>query len=67
MASKKDDAGAPGVVTFCDKTHAKRSLFMPDGRELKVARGRLEVKPDDEAALAFLGAREDFERLASAG
>lgn len=65
MSTKKTTAapGAPADVTYCDKTHASRSLFMPGGRELKVARGRVVVAAGDEEAQAYLGARSDFEQL----
>lgn len=66
MATQKADADAPASVTFCDKTHSQRSLFMASGRELKVQRARLEVKGDDSEALDYLAARADFERLAPA-
>ncbi|MFT2186361.1 hypothetical protein [Pseudomonas putida] len=68
MSTKKPDAApeASTVVTYCDKTHASRSLFLASGRELKVTRARLAVPPDDNEALAYLDARGDFERLTPA-
>ncbi|WP_409289476.1 hypothetical protein [Pseudomonas sp. KCJK8927] len=68
MTTKKNAAApeASAVVTFCDKTHASRSLFLANGRELQVTRARLEVAPEDTEALAYLDARGDFERLTPA-
>lgn len=68
MSTKKTTAapGAPADVIYCDKTHASRSLFMPGGRELKVARGRVAVAADDAEVRKYLDGRRDFELLAQA-
>jgi len=66
MSTKKTTA-APSAsvgVTFRDKTHTSRSLFMPGGRELKVVGGHLVLQDGDDEALAFLDCRRDFERPA---
>ena len=65
MSTKKSTAAprALATVTYCDKTHAQRSLFMPGGRELRVTRGRLTLQGDDVDARAYLDARSDFEPL----
>lgn len=57
------EPSAPAAVTFRDKTHTSRSLFMPDGRELKVVSGSLVVQAGDAEALAFVQRRRDFEQL----
>ena len=69
MGTKKAPAApsAPAALTYCDKTYAQRSLFMPSGRELKVQRGRLAVQPDDDEARQYLDARRDFEALSQEG
>lgn len=68
MSTKKTIAAinAPAGVTYRDKSYTSRSLFMPGGRELKVARGRLVVAAGDDEAKAYLGARSDFEQLSQA-
>ncbi|CAM3807099.1 hypothetical protein CCOS865_01829 [Pseudomonas reidholzensis] len=65
MSTKKNDAAqsAPATVIYCDKLNASRSLFMANGRELKVLRARLEIGADDIEAMAYLDARSDIERL----
>ncbi|MGJ7548190.1 hypothetical protein [Pseudomonas alloputida] len=66
MSTKKIVA-APSVaagVTFRDKTHTSRSLFMPGGRELKVVSGHLALQDGDDEALAYMDRRRDFERPA---
>ncbi|WP_409261154.1 hypothetical protein [Pseudomonas putida] len=65
MSNKKTIAAssAPAGVTFRDKTHTSRSLFMPGGRELKVVSGSLVVQVGDDEALAYLERRRDFEQL----
>ncbi|MFK3906889.1 hypothetical protein ACI2KD_02345 [Pseudomonas monteilii] len=69
MGTKKAPAApsAPAALTYCDKTYAQRSLFMPSGRELKVQRSRLVVQPDDDEARQYLDARRDFEALSQEG
>lgn len=64
MSTKKIIAApsAAAGVTFRDKTHTSRSLFMPDGRELKVVSGQLVLQDGDDEALAYLDRRRDFER-----
>lgn len=69
MRIKKATAApsAPAALIYCDKIYAQRSLFMPNGRELKVQRGRLVVQPDDDEARQYLDARRDFEALSQEG
>lgn len=69
MGTKKAPAApsAPAALIYRDKTYAQRSLFMPNGRELKVQRGRLVVQPDDDEARQYLDARRDFEALSQEG
>ncbi len=64
MSTKKSTAAtsAPAGVTFRDKTHTSRSLFLPGGRELKVVSGHLVLQDGDDEALAYLDHRRDFER-----
>lgn len=68
MNTKKTNAApsASAGVSFRDKTHTSRSLFMPGGRELKVVGGYLLIAEGDEDALAYLGRRRDFEQLSQA-
>ncbi|WP_281211642.1 hypothetical protein [Pseudomonas fulva] len=69
MGIKKAPAApsAPAALIYCDKIYAQRSLLMPNGRELKVQRGRLVVQPDDDEARQYLDARRDFEALSQEG
>lgn len=65
MSTRKAAAAsdASATVTYCDKSHSQRVLFLPGGRPLQVLRARLEVKADDDKALAYMDARADFQRL----
>ncbi|MFJ4111466.1 hypothetical protein [Pseudomonas sp. NPDC089758] len=64
MSTKKTIAAinAPAGVTYRDKSHTSRSLFMPDGRELKVVGGHLMVPEGDNETMAYMDSRRDFER-----
>lgn len=55
---------ASAEVTYRDKVYTSRTLIMPEGRTLAVARGRVTVTKADTQAVAFLDQLADFELIA---
>ena len=52
---------APAARTFRDKVYTSRTLILPDGSALPVAKGQVSAVSD--AQLQYLNTHPDFERL----
>ncbi|MEE1883348.1 hypothetical protein V0R55_24600 [Pseudomonas soli] len=65
MATKKAEGAdaAPVTITYLDKCYSQRTVHTGSMRTLRVVGARVEVKSDDEEALAFLDQHAEFERL----
>jgi uncharacterized lipoprotein YbaY len=53
----------PKMHTFRDKVYTSRTLILPDGASLAVAKHRVTVEDSNVQALAYLKAHEEFEPL----
>ncbi len=56
--------GFPATVKYADTLYTSRSLFLQDGRELKVQGGQVQVLADDAEALTYLAGNVDLQLLA---
>ncbi|MBN3862078.1 hypothetical protein HCU66_07525 [Pseudomonas frederiksbergensis] len=63
-ATRITSASTTAEVTYRDKVYTSRTLIMPEGRTLAVARGRVTVTKADTHAVAFLDQQADFELIA---
>jgi hypothetical protein len=74
MAKHQDDSTAsesfpvspvltPSVVTFRDMLYTSRTVVLPDGRTLAVAKNKVTVDSADDVALKTLKAHAEFEQL----
>ena len=55
---------ASNLLKFRDLVYTSRTLIIPkSARTLPVAKGLVEVQPDDAEALAFLNGNEEFAPL----
>jgi hypothetical protein len=48
------------TITFVDQEYDRRKLFLPSWAELVVVQGIVEVRRDDEVAVAYMRNRPDF-------
>ncbi|EZP31921.1 hypothetical protein BW33_02195 [Pseudomonas sp. RIT288] len=53
----------PMTVTFRDKHYTSRTVVLPDGRTLAVAKNKVTVDSADDVALRTLKAHAEFEQL----
>ncbi|MCX4217972.1 hypothetical protein MKZ87_10040 [Pseudomonas sp. MCal1] len=53
----------PMTVTFRDKLYTSRTVVLPDGRTLAVAKNKVTVDSADDVALKTLKAHAEFEQL----
>ena len=53
----------PMSVTFRDTLYTSRTVVLPDGRTLAVAKNKLTVDSADDVALKTLKAHAEFEQL----
>ncbi|WP_236645210.1 hypothetical protein [Pseudomonas sp. RIT288] len=51
------------TVTFRDKHYTSRTVVLPDGRTLAVAKNKVTVDSADDVALRTLKAHAEFEQL----
>ncbi|WP_397452527.1 hypothetical protein [Pseudomonas sp. NA-150] len=51
----------PAPVIYCDNVYTSRTLILPDGRAVPVAKGRIAAA--DTVLLEFLNQHEDFNPL----
>lgn len=74
MAKHQDDAAVPEstpispvlmpmTVTFRDTLYSSRTVVLPDGRTLAVAKNKVTVDSTDDVALKTLKAHAEFEQL----
>ncbi|WP_460129520.1 hypothetical protein [Pseudomonas sp. H1_D05] len=74
MAKHQDDLAAPesvpisavqmtSTVTFRDTLYTSRTVILPDGRTLAVAKAVVSVDSTDDVALKCLKAHTEFEQL----
>jgi len=74
MAKHQDDSNAPesvpistvqanSTVTFRDTLYTSRTVVLPDGRTLAVAKAQVSVDGTDDVALKCLKAHAEFEQL----
>lgn len=74
MAKHQDDLPAPesvpistvqanSTVTFRDTLYTSRTVVLPDGRTLAVAKAQVSVDGSDDVALKCLKAHTEFEQL----
>ncbi|MCM8743180.1 MULTISPECIES: hypothetical protein [Pseudomonas] len=74
MAKHQDDSTAsesspvspvvlPSSVTFRDTLYTSRTIILPDGRTLAVAKNKVTVDSADDVALKTLKAHAEFEQL----
>ncbi|MGP6427759.1 hypothetical protein [Pseudomonas pharyngis] len=74
MAKHQDDLAAPelvstsavqmtSTVTFRDTLYTSRTVILPDGRTLAVAKAQVSVDGADDVALKCLKAHAEFEQL----
>lgn len=74
MAKHQDDSTAPepvpisavqmtSTVTFRDTLYTSRTVILPDGRTLAVAKAQVSVDGTDDVALQCLKANTEFEQL----
>ncbi|MCU0121312.1 hypothetical protein N8H74_23855 [Pseudomonas sp. B2M1-30] len=74
MAKHQDDSTAsesspvsqvltPSTVTFRDMLYTSRTVVLPDGRTLAVAKNKVTVDSADDVALKTLKAQAEFEQL----
>jgi len=74
MAKHQDDLPAPesvtisavqmtSTLTFRDTLYTSRTVILPDGRTLAVAKARVSVDGADDVALKCLKAHTEFEQL----
>lgn len=74
MAKHQDDLPAPesvpvstvqmnSSVTFRDTLYTSRTVILPDGRTLAVAKAQVSVDGADDVALKCLKAHTEFEQL----
>ncbi|MGP6462803.1 hypothetical protein [Pseudomonas parakoreensis] len=53
----------PMAVTFRDTLYTSRTVVLPDGRTLAVAKNKVTVDSADDVALKTLKAHAEFEQL----
>lgn len=53
----------PMAVTFRDTLYTSRTIILPDGRTLAVAKNKVTVDSADDVALKTLKAHAEFEQL----
>ena len=53
----------PMTVTFRDTLYTSRTVVLPDGRTLAVAKNKVTVDSADDVALKTLKAHAEFEQL----
>lgn len=53
----------PMTVTFRDKLYTSRTVVLPDGRTLAVAKNKVTVDSADDVAFKTLKAHAEFEQL----
>lgn len=74
MAKHQDDLPAPesvpisavqmtSTVTFRDTLYTSRTVVLPEGRTLAVAKNKVTVDSADDVALKTLKAHAEFEQL----
>ena len=74
MAKYQDDLPAPesvpvstvqmtSTVTFRDTLYTSRTVILPEGRTLAVAKAQVSVDASDDVALKCLKAHTEFEQL----
>ncbi|WP_277760817.1 hypothetical protein [Pseudomonas sp. A34-9] len=74
MAKHQDDSNAPesvpistvqanSTVTFRDTLYTSRTVVLPDGRTLAIAKAQVSVDGTDDVALKCLKANAEFEQL----
>ena len=61
LALQKTVAVTSLARTFRDKVYTSRTLILPDGATLPVAKGRVSADSDDQ--FQYLNTHPDFERL----
>jgi hypothetical protein len=54
---------AASLITFRDTLYTSRTVVLPDGRTLAVARGVVTVEAADEVAFKCLKVHSEFEQL----
>lgn len=62
--SKKltDESANAGPAVFRDTLYTSRALFLPDGRQLAVAQGRVSAEVGDTVALDYLSKHPDLQQ-----
>lgn len=54
------ESASPGPAVFRDTLYTSRALFLPDGRQLAVAQGRVSADAGDSVALDYLSKHPDL-------
>ncbi|WP_421548433.1 hypothetical protein [Pseudomonas sp. QD4] len=57
-----DESASPGPAVFRDTLYTSRALFLPDGRQLAVAQGRVSAEVGDAVALDYLSKHPDLQQ-----
>jgi uncharacterized lipoprotein YbaY len=62
-AAETPQAPAPKTSTFRDTVYTSRTLILPDGTSLAVAKGRVTVEDSNTQALEYLKAHNELKAL----
>jgi len=57
-----EDLASTGPAMFRDTLYTSRALFLPDGRQLAVAQGRVSAEAGDTIAMDYLSKHPDLQK-----
>lgn len=56
------ESASAGPAVFRDTLYTSRALFLPDGRQLAVAQGRVSAEAGDTIAMDYLSKHPDLQK-----